>query len=204
MTWFSLVCVLATAALVAGEVWDRPRLRVVAKPLASVAFVAHGLVSGVGAWVLAALVLSVVGDVLLLSSEKRYFLGGLAAFLVAHVAYSIAFVVLGVAPLAVLAAAVPFGVFAAGTWRWLSPHVGGMARPVIAYILVITTMVCLAVGVAVVEPRPTRLALLAAAVLFFASDLCVARNRFVAPGPINRAIGLPLYYLAQLVFGSHG
>jgi len=30
----------------------------------------------------------------------------------------------------------------------------------------------------------------------------VARNRFVKPGAINRVIGLPLYYTAQLVLAG--
>jgi hypothetical protein len=36
-------------------------------------------------------------------------------------------------------------------------------------------------------------------VLFWLSDLCVARERFVTQGFVNRAIGLPLYYGAVLV-----
>src|SRR5258706_119486 len=35
--------------------------------------------------------------------------------------------------------------------------------------------------------------------LFYLSDLCVARDRFVAPGFANGRVGLPLYYAAQLV-----
>jgi hypothetical protein len=45
-----------------------------------------------------------------------------------------------------------------------------------------------------------RPSLLFAAVLFYLSDLSVARDTFVAPGFVNRAWGLPLYYGAQLIF----
>ena len=38
------------------------------------------------------------------------------------------------------------------------------------------------------------------AVGFYCSDLFVARQAFVAPGPLNGLIGLPLYFGAQLVF----
>jgi len=38
------------------------------------------------------------------------------------------------------------------------------------------------------------------ALAFAVSDVAVARNRFVAPGPMNKAWGLPLYYAAQLAF----
>ena len=45
-------------------------------------------------------------------------------------------------------------------------------------------------------------AVLAAAVAFLASDLFVARDRFVERDWRNRAVGLPLYYVAQLVFAT--
>jgi hypothetical protein len=32
--------------------------------------------------------------------------------------------------------------------------------------------------------------------------MAVARNRFVAPGVVNRMWGLPLYYLAQVLLAS--
>ena len=37
------------------------------------------------------------------------------------------------------------------------------------------------------------------AVMFTASDIAVVRDRFVAPGFVNRLWGLPLYYAAQLI-----
>jgi hypothetical protein len=40
------------------------------------------------------------------------------------------------------------------------------------------------------------------AVMFYASDLSVARDRFVKRGFLNRVWGLPLYYAAQLVLAS--
>jgi uncharacterized membrane protein YhhN len=42
----------------------------------------------------------------------------------------------------------------------------------------------------------------AGALAFAASDVFVARHRFVAPGPLNRTWGLPLYYAAQLLLAS--
>ena len=36
------------------------------------------------------------------------------------------------------------------------------------------------------------------AVLFYVSDIFVARDRFVTPSPLNQRIGLPLYYAAQI------
>ena len=67
---------------------------------------------------------------------------------------------------------------------------------VLAYIFVITTMVALSAGT--VAARGPLLA--GAAVLFFASDLAVARHRFVERSSTNKVVGLPLYYAAQLLF----
>ncbi len=44
--------------------------------------------------------------------------------------------------------------------------------------------------------------IIGAAVMFYFSDLAVARDRFVEPGPVNRLWGLPLYYAAQFVFAA--
>jgi uncharacterized membrane protein YhhN len=50
--------------------------------------------------------------------------------------------------------------------------------------------------------REPSLPILIGALAFFLSDLSVARNRFVAPGFVNRLWGLPLYYAAQLLLAS--
>jgi uncharacterized membrane protein YhhN len=198
---FAIACALGVLATVWGEVRDLRMVKVVCKPLASLAFIGFGLTLGLAtgspATVLA-LVLSAVGDVALLSSERRWFLAGLGAFLLAHVAYVVAFVQLGTADAWFGAAAVGAGLFAWFVWGWLGPHVGSMARPVQAYVLVICTMGATAAGVAGVE-GPGRSALLVGALVFVASDLCVARQRFIQPEPLNRVIGLPLYYGAQLL-----
>jgi hypothetical protein len=39
----------------------------------------------------------------------------------------------------------------------------------------------------------------AGALLFYLSDLAVARDRFVRPGLANRLVGLPLYYAGQVL-----
>jgi uncharacterized membrane protein YhhN len=51
-------------------------------------------------------------------------------------------------------------------------------------------------------PAGRPLALWVGALLFYVSDLAVARNRFVAPGFANRAWGLPAYYAGQMLLAS--
>lgn len=186
------VALLVAAHLVA-EARGLRAARAATKAAASLGFVLLALVLGVdGAaerGILAGLVLSVAGDVALLSARRPAFLAGLVAFLLAHVAYAAAFAALGApAPWAALPvlAALPV------VLRWLWPHLGPMRLPVLAYCLVISVMLWLALGVPRAEVR-------LGAALFYASDLLVARDRFVRHGFANRLVGLPLYYAGQLL-----
>jgi uncharacterized membrane protein YhhN len=210
----TLVCLGALAGLVRAEIRrDRPG-RFLWKPIASLGFVAVPLVTGalggdgveVARWVFAGLVLGAIGDVLLMFDAERAFLGGLVAFLLGHLAYVIAFARIipparwaEGAMLAVVAATL---VAAAVVLRWLWPRLGAMRIPVIGYVAVITAMVVGGIAVSVhgtaVEPRAALLST-AGAIAFYASDLAVARDKFVAKDVWNRAIGLPLYYGAQLL-----
>lgn len=201
----SLVLALAVIAFVVAE-WRDWRLgKWLFKPLASAAFVAAAVAAGppssaFGRSVLAALVLSWLGDVLLIPKSMVTFRLGLASFLVAHLAFAGAFLVRGVSLPATAIAALVASLVAWPVARWLLPHVDAKMRvPVIAYMAAISIMVALAVGTTVFAPRPS---ILAAALMFYCSDLSVARDRFVAPGFVNRAWGLPLYYAAQLLFAA--
>jgi uncharacterized membrane protein YhhN len=204
----ALFCVVCTAALVWAEVSTIPWLRILAKSLAAASFIAYALTMGAasagspGVWVLGALGLSAIGDLCLLSKEEGPFLAGIGAFLLGHVAYIGAFVALGVHWGGVAIATAPVVVLSSLIWRWLAPHTGSLKGAVAAYVVVISAMVTMAVGSAALEQSPGRMGLLFAAIVFFLSDLCVARDRFVAPGPNNRVVGLPLYFGAQLVFAG--
>jgi len=200
VTAFTLVML---AGLLLAEWQGNHTLVWLFKPLASLGFVTTGwlLRSGDGGYVwgvLAAQVLSAVGDVFLIPKNKRAFLAGLVSFLLGHVVYATAFVARGVATASVLVAAVPMALAAVVVGRWLLPNVEQKMRvPVLAYMGVISVMVSLAVGTHVSQPVPIALA---AAVIFYLSDLSVARDRFVKKEFINRAWGLPFYYGAQLLF----
>ncbi len=160
---------------------------------------AGGLRSGYGRMILAGLACSWWGDLFLALSGESYFLMGLVAFLGAHVAYSIAFLVHGVCTHwaafglgFMLIPAVPLTL-------WLYPNLGGMRIPVVVYMVVITLMVALSIGA---QGRQLNIAMLAGAVLFYLSDICVARQRFVDASIWNALIGLPLYFVAQMLFAT--
>lgn len=202
----AVILVLAVAGLLAAEYRDSQLGKWLAKPTASTAFIAAALSAGAldtayGTAVLVALVLSWWGDVLLIPKGARgAFLGGLVAFLLGHVGFAVAFVVRGASTLATVVAMAALVPVSAAVLRWLWPHVGDRMRaPVVAYIVVISTMVALAVGT--VAEQFAWLPLVAA-LGFYLSDLSVAMDRFIGHRFANRAWGLPLYYAAQLLFAA--
>jgi uncharacterized membrane protein YhhN len=192
------------AAAVAGllraiRVGDRT-LEVISKTTASAAFVMLGLArwspgNPVGAWLIAGLVLCAVGDLCLLSD--RSFDLGLISFLLGHLAYVAGFhAALPIAdwPLVILA---PLALAGVGALAWLWPNLGRRRIPVVAYIVAITAMVW--GGMSVSWAGALGWTAATGAILFYLSDLAVARHRFVRPSFVNRALGLPLYYVGQLL-----
>jgi uncharacterized membrane protein YhhN len=200
---FSIATFAALSVVLAGEVMGSRLLLVVFKPLASLCFLlaalsAGALASPYGQAIFGALVLSAAGDVFLLSKRREWFLAGLASFLLSHLVYAYAFVLLGVDGRFVGIGLGVLAVTSVGVGRWILGHAPGpMRRPVGAYIAVITGMVALAWGA--YGAGATALVPVAA-LLFYASDLAVARQRFVRESFVNRLWGLPMYYAAQIAF----
>lgn len=194
----------AATLLLLGAEWREWRAGIwLFKPCASALFVAAGaagadLSDGMQRLVVAGLVLGALGDLLLIPHHAGAFLAGLGVFLLGHVAYAVGFAVRGVDGLVTAVAAALLGAVALPVARWLLPNVKrSMQAPVIAYMVVISAMVALAVGLAW---RTGQWRWLAAACAFYASDLSVARDRFVKREFLNRAWGLPAYYGAQIAF----
>jgi uncharacterized membrane protein YhhN len=210
----TLVCAISCAVLVFAEWRGHAMLRVIAKLVASAAFVivgaqafwiAHDPVRvGFGHWLFLGMVLGAIGDAALLGHGKPWFLAGLGAFLLGHLAY-----VAGISVIeppsawltdAGIYAALPIvagGIALALLW----PKLGTMRVPVIGYVLAIVAMVVAAIAAARGQalPEPHRLRLVAGAAVFFVSDLAVARDRFVARTFRNKLWGLPAYYGGQLL-----
>ena len=195
-----LVTVAAVALLLTAIRQGRPRVAFAAKAVASVAFVAVGIAGwrpGVGSasWLVVGLLLGAIGDLLL--ARERSFDLGLAAFLLGHLAYIVAFrnalpFTLWPLPLLLLPAAL--GLVAA-TWLW--GFLGRRLPAVLAYVVAICLMTWGGLSVWATGTLPWTAA--AGAILFTVSDLAVARQRFVTPAFVNRAVGLPLYYAGQIL-----
>ena len=150
-------------------------------------------------FMLIGLICCMAGDICLVFPQKAMFLTGLVAFLVGHIWYTVAFFysasnhhLVWIGFLVVLLAG-------GRIFFWLRPHLGSMKLPVLLYIIFISLMVCGAWSVLVDSgiSRSGRLMVFTGALLFYFSDLFVARQRFVQKVYLNRLIGLPLYYLGQ-------
>lgn len=201
-----VLCILCVAGLLAAD-WRGSRTGVwIAKPLAAAAFLAAAwqwgaLETTYGRTVLGALVLCAAGDVLLIPKDRPLcFQLGILTFLLGHVGFALAFLQEDPAPGGLLLAAVPMIGFAFVSLRWLAPHVPpDFQWPVRAYVGVISAMVVCAIAwTAAGGPAAATVG----AIGFAASDLSVARDRFIAPGFRNGAWGLPLYFGSQLVLAS--
>lgn len=192
-----LVVTGAVLGLVAAERADHPS-RMVFKPVASIALLVVATTTGVtgryGYLILVGLLLSVVGDLALLSTHRRGFVAGLTAFLLAHVAYTIAFLTLEPSASSTVVAAMTFFTVGAILGRWIMPAVPNDLRaPVASYMIAITAMVVTATALA----ADGRWMIAVGGLLFYVSDVAVARNQFIASNWRNKAWGLPTYYAGQ-------
>ncbi|WP_455284975.1 lysoplasmalogenase [Cupriavidus necator] len=129
-------------------------------------------------WLVTALVFSAQGDFLLaVPSLSISFVGGLGAFLLAHLAYMCVLVPRAgdYRPHRLIACGAIMGVAGTMLGRFW-PNLGVLMLPVLVYVVVLTAMVCSAL----VARLPTPLAALGA-LCFAASDLMIGVARFLVP-----------------------
>jgi sterol desaturase/sphingolipid hydroxylase (fatty acid hydroxylase superfamily)/uncharacterized membrane protein YhhN len=189
------------ALTVASQVCGWQELFQMAKPLALLALMygawsASHLQPQVQKWLVRALGLSWVGDVLLLYPSM--FLPGLVAFLAAHVCYIV--LLSRDAPwLHSRRALAVFMSIAALVFVLLDQHglPADLRVPVAAYVLVIATMAAQAWGRAKHLGTAGSHWLAWGSVLFMLSDTLLAVDKFVSPLPVAGLWVLATYYLAQ-------
>ncbi|SEL99102.1 Sterol desaturase/sphingolipid hydroxylase, fatty acid hydroxylase superfamily [Variovorax sp. YR750] len=200
---------LATASAALGIGW----LHHVFKPLAltiAIFFAARramsaGSVTGFDGLLLAGLVASLAGDVLLMGPD-RMFVPGLVCFLLAHLAYIALFRIgIGMFPRrGVLAATLLIG---AGMYAflWQGGLPAALRIPVGAYVVVIACMAAQAIGrAAVLKDSDSSPAWVAVGACFFMlSDSLLATNQFVTPLPLAPLWVLATYYAAQILIVRH-
>lgn len=200
-----IITLAAIAAIVGATMRDRTAvdswtlIHWIGKPTATfalAALVARQAPAKLRNAVLAGLLCSLAGDVLLMLSP-RLFVAGLVAFLAAHLCYLRAFTLdtrwfgdrLALVALAAFGAAV-----LAVLWNSLPTP---LKAPVLAYVVVIAAMAAQAFARRRAHPsRATNAAAIGAA-LFVASDALLAIDRFRTPIPVAPLWVLGTYWLAQ-------
>jgi uncharacterized membrane protein YhhN len=161
-------------------------------------------------WIPLALIFSWAGDILLMGNEKEpaWFIGGIAAFLFAHVCYIFFFI--GVlrksdAPFRLRLIPVVLTVLYVGFLLFLLlPHAGDLKVSVFLYACVIGTMLLTVVHAFAPADGDARFFCVAGALLFVLSDSLLAINKFYQPFPGAGMAVMLTYGLAQygLVKGS--
>ncbi len=151
------------------------------------------------------LVFSWVGDVLLMFVDhgQLYFMGGLAAFLITHILYILAFLqstkgqgsYIKKRPLAGL----PFVIIGVFLFYTLYPSLGDLKIPVLLYTIVITAMVIMALNrIENVSAKSFRFVYYGA-IMFMVSDAVLAINKFLVPVENAQIIIMATYILAQFL-----
>ncbi|MEW6286486.1 MAG: lysoplasmalogenase [Chloroflexota bacterium] len=161
---------------------------------------------GLAFWFGLGVLFSLAGDVFLMFPQERWFLYGLVAFLLAHIAYLAGFQnelkAFGFWQAVLLAILSVGGV---RLMRRLIPSIraGGQSRlvaPVILYAAVISAMLYAAMTTLSNPAWKAGASLLVSggAFLFYLSDIVLAWNKFVAPIQNGRIINIALYHLGQI------
>ena len=212
----TVICALVA---VASAPWalNLPTLNFVFKPLTTALVIAYAWPRGRDQpaqrrWVLVGLSLSWIGDVALLWPQQG-FLPGLVSFLLAHLAYLVAFTREQRLAVRVLPFVVYALVAAAVLWH-LWPGVPPALRlPVLAYVLCLSAMAAQTGALAlagdargrvlarVLDRKPV-LVLAVGGALFMVSDALLAMNKFAGPLPLANLWILSTYWAAQWCIAS--
>lgn len=157
------------------------------------AFAAGALRTTYGRLVVSALLLCWLGDFL----GPNHFEWSVTAFLVAHLLLIPAFLLRGIEKSYLLISGLGFAFMSVYLGVWLLPYVPNELKALtIIYMLAITAMVSVACGQ---RSGPGRLVIFLGAVLFYVSDIFVARWRFVVSDDSNAFYCYPMYYTACLL-----
>jgi uncharacterized membrane protein YhhN len=201
-----LLAILLLTGLLFFEKRENRRGLLCTKTVLSLLFIGAALVQphpiqGYAILIIAGLICCLGGDVFLALPQERMFLSGLVSFLIGHIFYVVAFVLVSDLNRFTLIGGLLTVATGPGIYVWLRPHLGTMKIPVICYIIVISFMLC---GAWTTLGTPQlgvtgRVLVFAGAACFYMSDILVARDRFLSNEFFNRLVGLPLYYLGQFL-----
>ena len=205
-----VLAALGALLAVAGNMLQLPALVYVFKPATTLLVIAWAWPRGadtpaVQRWIRIGLWLSLAGDVFLMWPQQG-FLPGLVAFLLAHLAFIVAFT----RRVTLLARSQPFALYALAAAVLLAqlwPDLPAALRwPVLAYVVCLATMAAQA-GVVWLIARGSGGEALArnaaiGGVLFMTSDTLLAFNKFSAPIALSSLLILSTYWAALLLIAA--
>jgi uncharacterized membrane protein YhhN len=200
-----LIC-CAVVQTIVGHLGHSPWLVYIFKPLATILVLVIALANWISQkqsyalWICVGLGLSLVGDVLLIWPEQ-YFVAGLGAFLLAHVAYLAAFT-RGVKFPANWTVWIIYLVIGVGMIFVLSDGVPRALKvPVMVYAFAVVTMAAQAMGRYLLLRTGYAAFAAAGGIFFLLSDGLLAVDRFHAKIPYAAVVVLAPYYVAQVLIG---
>jgi uncharacterized membrane protein YhhN len=180
-------------------------LSIIFKPLTmiliiSILFTGGIELEGFSFFIFWGLIFSLLGDMMLLKPWYKFELG-LAAFLVGHIFYIIAFISYkgmdwDIIPL------LPLIGFALWLFRMIKPHLGKLLIPVGSYMSVILLMVWQGMGIWLSEKNTFGLLIGSGASIFCVSDSILAYQRFMQRFKCGNTLSLLTYYIAQYLISS--
>lgn len=143
-------------------------------------------------WLIAGVLSSAAGDMLLALPLKHSFILGLSAFALAHILYSkFLFGWRNLNRLNLLTVSL-FSAYLVVMLFLLLPVVGSLRLPVIGYFVVISVMF-----ISALAANTQGYALRLGALLFLVSDSLLAINAFITPLPLQSVLVMSTYYAAQ-------
>jgi len=150
---------------------------------------------------LVALAFSLIGDVFLISD--KYFLQGLASFLIAHICFIIGFTSLygfnySLLPL------IPLLLIGSGYFMYLKKSLKEFSIPVLVYILFILVMNWQAINLTLSSGNDFFYALAIGSILFSLSDSILAYNKFKKPFKSAEPLILSTYWISIFIFTIAG
>ena len=151
--------------------------------------------------IITALLFALIGDILLIGED--YFVFGLAAFLLAHILFTIAFLSVKKFFTKPIYLAILLSIGGA-YYYFLYPHLEGYQIPVIIYLLTIVIMNWQALSLSRDQKQNNIQLLGVAALLFSFSDGVIAYDKFVEPLSYSSILILPTYWLAITIFTFMG
>ena len=179
---------LPAGAALTGHFWAQPAVNALMAVLLAVAALAHPIARE-RRWLLGALLFSAAGDFLLaIPWWQPSFIGGLSAFLLAHLCFLGALVPLAAPTRARVAVALVVVAACVGLLVWLWPQLSAdkLTIPVTVYMTVLAAMVCAALMARLPTPWTA-----VGAVCFAVSDAMIGISEFIRH---DQALAVPIWW----------